>query len=421
MPTKPLQKRRWWDDEKDIELNDKVWQQIKANDPSISCLLVKEDSPFLKTILWRKENETLSSNTHLKRITIDGSRKSFVASKEWAANKPLCPKYQRAADLREFCKALSHNSSIDHLILKRWDYRGYEDYDDNVDCPILPIIDRGYCYNLRRLVFINCTMGKRNWTSLAHSLNCFEKDYSLEHLHLLGNDIYNKEGKAIISSCIQHPNLEEFSLVLSYAMRMSRGGPGLGDYTIYGNLIRPTSKLKYLNLQHNKPNDTSIKSLSTLLHGNKTLETLNLGGNKSITASGWSIFFTNLRMSGTGLISLYLFNNNIDDEGIAALGKLLASNKTIRKLNLHSNEQVTQHGWEAFASSGQNNTLEHLNLSFNRFGSKGLIVGLKNMMKNTTSLERLNLSNNILNDEAIGTLGDWMVSNNTLKCLNLTQ
>ena len=155
------------------------------------------------------------------------------------------------------------------------------------------------------------------------------------------------------------------------------------------------------------------------MHGNKTLETLNLGGNKSITASGWSIFFTNLRMSGTGLISLYLFNNNIDDEGIAALGKLLASNKTIRKLNLHSNEQVTQHGWEAFASSGQNNTLEHLNLSFNRFGSKGLIVGLKNMMKNTTSLERLNLSNNILNDEAIGTLGDWMVSNNTLKCLNL--
>jgi len=60
--TQPLQKkRRWWDDEKDIELNEKVWQQIKANNPSISCLLVKEDNPFLQTVLWRKENDAFSS------------------------------------------------------------------------------------------------------------------------------------------------------------------------------------------------------------------------------------------------------------------------------------------------------------------------------------------------------------------------
>jgi len=456
--TQPLQKRRWWDDEKDIELNEKVWRQIKANDPSISCLLVREYNPFLQRVMWRNENDAFSSNTNLKRITIYGSSETMTTMQqvdEWAAsltNPEQCAKHRKAEDLRGFCKALSNNGSIDHLILRGWDtYNVSTEQHDKTDCPILPIIE--YCYSLRRLVFVKCNMGKRNWARLAHALNRFAKDYSLEHLLLSENDIYHKEGRAIVSSCIQHPNLDKFALALSSTMRKTRGGPGLRDGIIYRNLIHsPASKLRFLNLQYNRLNDNSIESLSKSLAGNKTLKTLNLRGNKTITPSGWSVFLTNLSYSSdSGLTELDLSSNNINDKGIAALGKLLTRNNTTISLNLYSNEKVTERGWEEFASSGQNITLEHLNLSNNSLGKNGLI-SLGNMLKKNTvikslsldrnpllpapdptawqpfflaickpksTLERLDLANNGFKDEAVVFLGEWMASNTTLKYLNL--
>ena len=434
----------WWNDNKEKELNQKVWKQIKENDPSITCLLVKEDNPFLLNP-WGSNGVKafFSSNTNLKRIRIYGSETN-VSNRQHTA-------------LKNFCKALTHNLSIQHLILKHWKAsvltpprEGRIIYDTDEDseeicstCPGFYII--GKSRSLRRLEILKCNMKRDNWNKFADIIEHGRIRNSLEQLILEQNyDLDNSMAGDIVSLLRVYQRLEKLSLV-----SLSRNG-GADNLSIsLGKLLQsPNGNLQNLVFLNPNININDMKRISTgLTRGNKSLRVLQL-----FAKTDWSMFFTDITSTGISLVELNLSENYINDKSIIALGHLLKSNKTIRSLNLCRARYVTENGWNAFAKRIQDSSLENLTLTGSVINDQGLI-SIGNMMKNNTTLKtinlasikprsdgwqpdgwqpllsslyssnstlkRLNLSNNSLNDAAVGALARWLGTNTTLEHLNL--
>ena len=438
---------KWWNDVEDVELNYKVWSQIKENDPSITCLLVKEDNPFLQLITWESNgvHTTFSSNTNLKRITIYGS-KTTVSNEQQKA-------------LKIFCKALIYNRSIEHLILKHWKafvltphQEGHINFYDNEDleiCSICPVFYiTGKSRSLRRLEILKCNMKRDNWNKFADFIEHGRIRNSLEQLILEENDLDNSMAGDIVSLLRVYQRLEKLSFVsLSRNDWVSCGADNLS--TSLGKLLQsPNCNLQNLVLVNYNINNNDMKRISTgLTRGNKSLRVLKLFANTE-----WSMFFTDITSTGIFLTELDLSGNYINNKGIIALGHLLTSNKTIKSLNLYQVRGVTELGWNAFTKRIKDSSVEYLTLTNNSINDQGLI-SFGHMMKNNTTLrnlnlasikiisdgwqpdgwqplfstlcsskstlKRLNLSNNSLNDAAVGTLARWLGTNTTLEHLNL--
>lgn len=441
------QSKKWWDDDKDKELNHKVWKQIKENDPRITCLLVKEDNPFLLNP-WASNgvHKIFSSNTNLKRITIYGN-KTNVSNRQHTA-------------LKNFCKALTHNSSIEHLILKHW--KAFPIPREGISkCSGLYII--GKSRSLRRLDIWNCNMKKDNWNRFAYIIEHGRISNSLEQLTIAESDLNNHIGGEIVSSLKLYRRLEKLHLGSPTSAPGSKLRNEETREAIWqsstaadhlsrslGKLLQcPNCNLQILTLRNHQINNNGIKIIANgLTRGNKSLQVLKL--NDCWAVMTWGMFFTDITSTGICLEELDLSGNYINDKGIIALSYLLISNKTIRSLNLNHVRRVTEHCWDAFFSRIQDSALEKLNLADSNITERGLI-SIGNMMENNTTLKtldlsrnskwrnpisgwlplfsslyssnstlkRLNLSNNSLNDTAVGALARWLGSSTTLIHLKL--
>lgn len=160
-------------------------------------------------------------------------------------------------------------------------------------------------------------------------------------------------------------------------------------------LQKPSSKLIDLELKHNDElTDEGASMLGGALAKNNTLKRLSFAGNEHIGSSGWVAFSKCLGNSSiTKLDSINLSETSLDDEGVDALGSALTHNSTLKVLDLSNNNSISEVGWKAL--------FEHL--------------------RNTTSLEKLFLCHNSIDDECVAVLSDALEQQNTsLKELDLS-
>ena len=207
---------------------------------------------------------------------------------------------------------------------------------------------------------------------------------NLEHLYICGNDQITKVGLKALSLLFQSKKFCLQSLDIS-----STGIDNEGMITLATGLAALHS-LKYLDLAHNNIDDEGLEALAACLSNIKKLETLDLSDNGSFSAIGLRCLsdvipiFLNLKV-------LFLSNNAINDEGLQALAVGLRKHPTLERLSLSMNA-IGSEGLRALAAA-ELSSLRFLYLSDNAINDEALGV-LVEGFENFVSLETLDLSNN---------------------------
>jgi hypothetical protein len=111
---------------------------------------------------------------------------------------------------------------------------------------------------------------------------------------------------------------------------------------------RSDSSLEKLSLAHTTMDDYGATLLMIwLVRRCKSLTTLNLSGDHSISASGWVGIFHVLADSDLKLVELILSSINIDDDGVALMIDLIVKMSTLIRLDLDYTSTVTIYGMMA--------------------------------------------------------------------------
>jgi Ran GTPase-activating protein (RanGAP) involved in mRNA processing and transport len=147
-------------------------------------------------------------------------------------------------------------------------------------------------------------------------------------------------------------------------------------------LCSSTSALKKLDLSSNTITDTSIEYLVDKLAKNKSLKELELNGSYSVTTVGWQTFSTILQCQTSVLEKIGLSDNDINDQVLVSLTNALASNTTLRELNLpnyysaynNSITSLTSRGLQTFSAVFENPIIALERLDFAAEYSDSVVV-----------------------------------------------
>jgi Ran GTPase-activating protein (RanGAP) involved in mRNA processing and transport len=90
-----------------------------------------------------------------------------------------------------------------------------------------------------------------------------------------------------------------------------------------------------INLRNNQISDEGAAALADALKVNTSLTSIRLGYNK-IGTEGAAVLADALKLN-TSVTTMSLWNNNIDDEGAAALADVLKVNTSVTEIDLNSN------------------------------------------------------------------------------------
>jgi len=159
----------------------------------------------------------------------------------------------------------------------------------------------------------------------------------------------------------------------------------------FDSLQRRGTQLKKLDISGNRIGEICIQALGSLLSSMSTMKCLCMGfGNN--TPQGWVSLFTSLLDSNLDLEKLDLDRNNIDDEGIQILVRLISTMTSLKSLCLDENELVSTAGWQGLTEFFQRPdfALEELSLGENNVDDDTLIPMTIALVNNKT-LQRLNL------------------------------
>ena len=158
-------------------------------------------------------------------------------------------------------------------------------------------------------------------------------------------------------------------------------------------LQNPKSKLAVLGLRGNATEDEAAAILATGLTGNRTLKKLDLSRNRDITEEGWRTIFTALQ--SCRLEKLTLGSTAINDTALLSLCQVLTINRHIKTLDLSFCHHITIAGWRILFELLQspNSALEELHLYSNAFTDEAA-VSLTNSLINNHRLRELNLHSN---------------------------
>ena len=104
--------------------------------------------------------------------------------------------------------------------------------------------------------------------------------------------------------------------------------------------------MEHLDLIYKATIDDEVATaLANALVGNTKLKRLFLDENPSISNDGWRNFFILVQNCNSGLETLSLENNNIDDEVVDTMVDTLAEMSSPKTLNLSNNLHITTTGW----------------------------------------------------------------------------
>ena len=177
--------------------------------------------------------------------------------------------------------------------------------------------------------------------------------------------------------------------------------------------------MRSLYIQHTSLDSKCVSILSEILKTNKTIKKLWLhsssltGGIKQVSDS----FFNNKTLE-----KLWLYNvTGITDEDMTHLSTMLATNTTLKELWL-SNCNITDNGVRYICEGlTKNQTLTKLDISDNRQITSVSTSTIADLIQTTTSLTTLYLYNTSLNNDDIKTICTSLTKNTTIRKLHLSR
>uniref|UniRef100_A0A4W4F4U2 NACHT domain-containing protein n=1 Tax=Electrophorus electricus TaxID=8005 RepID=A0A4W4F4U2_ELEEL len=290
------------------------------------------------------------------------------------------------------------------------------------------LLEDPHC-TLEKLDLVNCSITDEGCAALASAL----RSNPSSHLREL-NLNHNKPGDSGVkqlSALLEDPHckLEKLELV-----NCSIADEGFNDLLIteegcaaLASALRsnPSSHLRELNLNYNKPGDSGVKQLSALLEDpHCKLEKLDLS-DCSITDEGCAALAAALRSNPSShLRELNLDYNKPGDSGVKQLSALLVDpHCKLEKLQL-SDCRITDERCAALASALRSNPSSHLrelNLNYNKPGDSG-VKQLSALLEDPhCKLETLELSDCSITEEGCAALASALRSNPSshLRELNL--
>ncbi|UOB16523.1 sister chromatid cohesion protein PDS5 [Abyssalbus ytuae] len=205
---------------------------------------------------------------------------------------------------------------------------------------------------------------------------------------------------------------------------------GIGELA---KALKSNTTLCKLDLSYNQLSKAGAIALRDMLKGNKALTELSLLGNPNIPGEILDDIEDYLDRNRRDELLQLLEHNQpnafvndgvLDLSGIALdggyiekLGKALASNTTVKALNLKNTGTGTPEMTALAKLLGENSRIIKLDLSWNTIDAKGLYFFSKVLKEG--ALEELNLEGNQIGPQGARLLQDSLVGNTTLKALNL--
>ena len=481
-------------------------QRLKQNDPSFTDLLInlhrggdhrkQGECSIVNIIDWKKDGDCIVNNTKLKKlhITYDGIEIPPRPSYKPYSLGDEGPHLPTREQLKNFFSCIYRNKSIEYISIDSISFSfDHDDFGAGL------IGGLGGHHSLKRLEIrrgrsLGCTafgkILKQHQSKLKQLClpSCHLDDLSGERIQclsdaLLGNSTIKKlclddnRISAIrlrdISTVLQHPNCKLTEISLSYDCINDEGSNILGS-ALRGTTVRklglldnhrissegwqtllnhlPQSSIDSLVLSRNGIDNNALAALASI----RTLKSLDLTSNRSITPTGWRSFFNSLQMNGTQFNKLVLSYNDIGNECIDSLCSLLINMSSLKTLDMdsmyssHDSIGVTPQEWQAFftALHDSNLDLKRFSLSHINIDDNGmqLLVQLVSSMQSLKylSLEsnrrvtpagwqaltgliqdpnfvlrELNLNENNINDDNIVAFASALTHNKTLKRLCL--
>jgi len=120
--------------------------------------------------------------------------------------------------------------------------------------------------------------------------------------------------------------------------------------TALATLLRcSATKLKNLYLYSNEINDEGLEALVPSLNNCSHLKSVSLDYNLPITSKGWQQLASILAAPNSKLTTLSIRSNNIDDKAVTAFARALLNNRSLKTLHLDNNRLITVTGWEVLS------------------------------------------------------------------------
>lgn len=191
----------------------------------------------------------------------------------------------------------------------------------------------------------------------------------------------------------------------------------LTDVTSLAKACRLTETLTILSLPGNLLDDPAVRILATGLADNSTVTALDLSHNKIADRGVKAI--ARLLDGPSVLMSLNLADNAVHADGGRYVGRGLRGNCSLQHLNLRLNRLGDEGGRMLLDGALDNQTLLSLNLSCNALDFSSAQAACAVLATDQSGLRSLDLSGNLLSEEAGRILLDTVSSGSRLTSLDL--
>lgn len=190
-----------------------------------------------------------------------------------------------------------------------------------------------------------------------------------------------------------------------------------GAWALADSIRQSNSHILYFDVSHNHISDEGMMAIAEACSHLPNLHTLKLNNN-SFTYDGVR-YLTSVYQSSLTLARLELCNNRIGNDGAELLAKIFAHHSSLKEVFLDCNYIGDDGATELGQALQANNTIEHLSLAGNQIRIRG-IERFCYYLRYNGCLKELNLSQNPLGPEGGKYVGEMLLSNNTLRILDVS-
>ena len=353
---------------------DDLLDRVESNDPSLTSvristliLIPNNDDDHLAQNYDRLDrmSVTIGRNTQLKALMFDGYRVRLGE-----------------AQATSLFRGIACNQSI-----KRLHFKYCDEYLENICRILTPLFKNN---QVERIHIGHCHLKYEYLRFLTTSLEGFNslKEFALENARILQHDP-QEATRELMQYLSGHSGLRKLDLSNTEVGK-------LGCSVLVDLLRNPTIKLRVLNLARNNLGDAEAAVLASGMARNTSLKEINLSNNRSITEVGWQALLDALSTSSCRLEKLTLEYNHINDAAAQSLSNVLNKNTaTLKTLTRGFIQGITLTGWRVMFGSLRSPTcaLENLNLRGNGFNDDEMTF-LIDALASNVSLKSLNLSSN---------------------------
>ena len=223
----------------------------------------------------------------------------------------------------------------------------------------------------------NGAIGAPGWEAFSSCLR--NPNSALEKLYISSNKVGSTGIAALGNALSTNTTLSILDLSRATGSSISAG------WQTFATCLRsPNSALAELNLSYNNIDDDAAVALGDALTNNTKLKVLNLCHNEQI-GTGWRVFFNRLLNPDSALKRLDISHNNIDNEGVAALSRSFAYMRSILSLDLIDNRSITTTGWLVLTTLLQSpiSLIKEINIYNNNINDEVLIAFATALADNT--------------------------------------